>query len=116
MASKGANPATVLIYQAERVAGPDGAVERGDTPIAEDHAIVRLRSSGDIVVCSGERRQNRNKARDLAQAAFGSFVEDQPHEGRMALPHFHPGGRTPQVHAFYEAPPRRAKRKRKKKQ
>jgi hypothetical protein len=29
----------------------------------------------------------------------------------MALPHFHPPGRSPEVHAFYEAPPRIARRR-----
>ena len=44
--------------------------------------------------------------------AFGGFVEDLPHEGRMALPHFHPRNRTPEnVHAFFEAPPRHARKR-----
>jgi hypothetical protein len=34
------------------------------------------------------------------EAAFGDFEEDPPHEGRMALPHFHPRSRNPEVHAF----------------
>ena len=106
---------TVLIYEAERIPGPDGAVERGDAPIAEDEAIVRRKGGQDIVVCSGERRPNRNKARELTEAAFGDFEEDAPHQGRMALPHFHPGTRTPEVHAFFEAPPRHARKRRRKK-
>jgi hypothetical protein len=104
-----------LVYEAERIPGPDGAVERGDTPIAEDEAIIRLKGGQDIVVCSVERRANRNKARELIEAAFGDFEEDGPHQGRMALPHFHPSTRTPEVHAFFEAPPRHAKKRRRKK-
>ena len=113
--SSASTPSTVLIYEAERVPGPDGTVERGNTPIAEREAIVRLKGGGDIVVCSDERRANRNKARELTEAAFGDFEEDAPHTGRMALPHFHPGSRSPEVHAFFEAPPRHAKKRRKKK-
>ncbi len=109
--SSAATPPPVTIYDAERIPGPDGAVERGDAPITEDEAILRLKGGHDIVVCSDERRANRNKARELTEAAFGDFDEDQPHQGRMALPHFHPGSRNPEVHAFYEAPPRHARRK-----
>jgi len=105
----------VAVYEAERVPGPDGAVERGDAPISEDDAIVRLKGGGDIVVCSGARRANRHKARELTEVAFGDCVEDMPHEGRMALPHFHPASRTPEVHAFYEAQPRHARKKKRKK-
>jgi len=104
-----------MVYEAERISGPNGTVERSDTPITEEEAIVRLKGGGDIVVCSDERRANRNKARELTEAAFGDFEEDPPHQGRMALPHFHPGSRTPDVHAFFAAPPRHARRRRKKK-
>lgn len=101
----------VTIYAAERIAGPDGAVERDETPLGEDDAIARLKGGGDVVVCSPARRANRNKARELTEAAFLGFEEDQPHQGRMALPHFHPPDRSPEVHAFFEAPPRHARRK-----
>ena len=101
----------VSIYEAERILGPEGAVERGVTPIGEDDAILQMRAGGDIVVCSDVRRANRNKARELTVAAFGDFAEDMPHLGRMALPHFHPASRTPNAHAFFEALPRHAKRK-----
>ncbi len=109
--SSAATSTPVLIYEAERIPGPDGAVERGDAPISEDEAIVRLKGGGDIVVCSAVRRANRNKARELTEAAFGDFEEDQPHQGRMSLPHFHPASRAPDVHAFFEAKPRHAKRR-----
>jgi hypothetical protein len=72
-----------------------------------------LKAGCDIVVCSAQRRANRNKALVLTELAFGDFEEDAPHQGRMALPHFHPGSRTPDVHAFFEAPPRHAKRRKK---
>jgi hypothetical protein len=101
----------VLVYEAERIAGPDGAVERGDAPITDDEAISRLKSGGDIVVCSSVRKANRNKARELTEAAFHDFEEDLPHQGRMALPHFHPASRSPEVHAFFEAPPRHARKR-----
>jgi hypothetical protein len=110
--SQGANASEVLIYEAERLSGPEGAVERGETPIKDDDAVIRLQAGGDIVVCSSHRRANRSKARELIEAAFGSFIEDAAHGGRMALPHFHPGGRTPEVHAFFEPTGRHARRKR----
>ncbi|HJT76457.1 MAG TPA: hypothetical protein VJ739_04575 [Gemmataceae bacterium] len=109
--SAAAGPA-VAVYEAERIPGPDGAVERGATPLAEGVAVLRLQAGNDVVVCGPVRRANRNKARELMTAAFGGFEEDMPHEGRMALPHFHPPGHTPAgVHAFYEAPPRHAKKR-----
>jgi hypothetical protein len=101
----------VLVYEAERLPGPDGVVERGDVPLTEDEAIVRLKGGSDIVVCSAVRRANRNKARELTEAVFSDFEEDEPHQGRMALPHFHPASRTPDVHASFEAPPRHARRR-----
>jgi hypothetical protein len=109
-----AEPAVVAIYEAERIPGPDGAVERGDHPIADADAVSRLQSGKDVVVCGEARRANRNKARALIVAAFGGFEEDEPHQGRMALPHFHPPERTPEgIHAFFEAPPRHAKKRKK---
>ena len=59
--NEGESPATILVYAAVRLPGPDGAVERSDTPIDEDDAIARLTRRGDIVVCSEDRRANRNK-------------------------------------------------------
>ncbi|MCI0464935.1 MAG: hypothetical protein L0Z62_49065 [Gemmataceae bacterium] len=107
-------PVPVAVYEAERIPGPDGAVEKGENPIPEADAIKRLQAEEDIVVCGAERRANRNKARELMVAAFGGFEEDEPHQGRMALPHFHPPDRTPEgVHAFYEAPPRHARKRKK---
>ncbi len=107
-------PVSVAIYEAEPIPGPDGAVERGDSPIAEAEAIARLKAEEDIVVCGPERRANRNKARELMIAAFGGFEEDQPHQGRTALPHFHPPDHTPEgVHAFFDAPPRHARKRKK---
>jgi hypothetical protein len=109
-----AEPVLVTIYEAERIPGPDGAVQRGDNPISEPNAVARLQAGEDIVVCGGERRANRNKARELMTTAFGGFEEDEPHQGRMALPHFHPTDRTPEgIHAFFEAPPRHAKKRKK---
>ncbi len=84
-------------------------------PLSEAAAIARLKSGKDIVVCEGGRRANRNKARELTGAAFGGAEEEQPHEGRMALPHFHPPDHTPEgVHAFFDSPPRHARKKHKK--
>jgi hypothetical protein len=106
-------PAAVTVHAAERLSGPDGAVQRGDAPISDDEAVALLQAGRDIVVCGPARRANRNKARELMTRAFGGNEAEEPHEGRMALPHFHPPGHTPEgIHAFYEAPPRHAKKKR----
>lgn len=86
---------------------------RGVAPIRDDESIARLRGGSDIVVCSEDRRANRNKACELTIIAFGDFEEDPPHDGRMALPHFHPKSRNPEVHAFFDSPPRHAKKTRK---
>jgi hypothetical protein len=98
-------------YRAEPIPGPDGTVEWWGNPLTDAAAVARLRQGLDIVVRGPVRRQNRNKAGDLMVAAFGGAEEDQPHGGRMALPHFHPPGRSPEVHAFYESPPRHAKKR-----
>ena len=82
--------AVSVVYEAVRIPGPDGAVERADEPISDADAVARLQSGKDIVVCGGGRRANRNKARELTMTAFGGFEEDEAHQGRMALPHFHP--------------------------
>lgn len=109
------NPApvgTVGVYKAEPVPGPDGAVEWWDPPLSDAAAVARVRAGSDVVVRGTDRRANRNKARGLMIAAYGGFEEDKPHQGRMALPHFHPPNHLPEgIHAFFEAPPRHAKKR-----
>jgi hypothetical protein len=110
--SSAAGPAIVTVYAAERLPGPDGMVEREDTPLSDAEAVSRLQGKQDVVVCGGERRANRHKARELTIDAFGGFEEDKAHQGRMALPHVHAPDRTPDgIHAFFEAPPRHARKK-----
>jgi hypothetical protein len=44
--------------------------------------------------------------------AYGGFEEDGHHQGRMALDHFPPPNFSPDgLHAFFEAPPRHAKKR-----
>jgi hypothetical protein len=109
------NPATVgavAVYAAEPMPGPDGTVEWWAPPLSDAAGAARLRGGRDIVVRGPDRRANRNKTRELMNAAYGGFEEDEPHQGRMALPHFHPPNHTPEgVHAFFEAPPRLAKKR-----
>jgi len=106
-----ANP-VVAVYEAEPVPGPDGAVEWWDPPISDAAAVARLQAGDDIVVRGVARRPNRNKAMELMTLAYGGFDEDGHHGGRMALPHFHPPEHTPEgIHAFFEAPPRHAKKR-----
>jgi hypothetical protein len=48
----------------------------------------------------------------LTVQAFGGFEGDEVHEGRMALYHFHPPGRTPEdTHAFFETMRKHAKKR-----
>lgn len=104
-------PDPVVMYAATRIPGPDGRVDTNGDPLSEADAVQRLRDRGDIVVCGKNRKTNRNKARELMVAAFGSFEEDQQHSGRMALPHFHPPNHSPEgIHAFFEAQPRHARK------
>jgi len=109
------NPAPaipVAVYQAETLPRPDGTVEWWEPSIDDADAVVRLQSGEDIVVRGLDRRANRNKARELMEAAYSGFEEDKPHQGRMALPHFHPPDHSPEgIHAFFEAPPRHAKKR-----
>lgn len=101
-----------LVHEAEAIPGPDGTVEWWEPPLDDAAAVLRLQSGEDIVVRGVDRRSNRNKARELMVAAFGGFEEDQPHQGRRALPHFHPPNHSPEgIHAFFEAPPRHAKKR-----
>jgi hypothetical protein len=105
-------PATVAVDAAEPIPGPDGAVEWWEPPLSDAEAVARLTAGEDIVVRGPARRANRNKARDLMVQAYGGFEEDDRHQGRMALPHFHPPDHSPDgLHAFFEAPPRHAKKR-----
>jgi hypothetical protein len=104
--------AAVAVHDAEPIPGPDGVVEWWDPPISDAIALSHLQAEGDVVVRGADRRANRNKARELIVAAYGGFDEDRPHQGRMALPHFHPPGHRPEgVHAFFEAAPRNARKR-----
>jgi hypothetical protein len=95
------------------MSGPDGAVEWWGNPLTEADAITRLINGDDIVIRGPSRRGNRDEAMRLADLAFGGHEEDQPHHGPMALPHFHPQGRSPEVHVFYDSPPAPYARRRK---
>jgi hypothetical protein len=102
----------VTVNEAEPLLGPDGAVEWWDPPISDSVAVTRLKGGEDIVVRGPIRRANRNKAMELMTLAYGGFDEDGHHGGRMSLPHFHPPDHDPDgVHAFFEAPPRHAKKR-----
>ena len=92
-------------FRAERLSGPDGTVEWWGDPLAEADAITRLQNGDDVVVRGPSRRANRDAAMRLADRAFGGHEEDQPHQGPMALPHFHPRGHSPEVHVFFDSRP-----------
>ena len=106
-----AHPPAPTVHKAERIPGPDGTVEWWDDAVSDPEAVLRLQQELDIVVRGSARRANRNKARELIMTGFGGFEEDEAHHGRMALPHFHPAGRLPEVHAFFESPPRHARKR-----
>jgi hypothetical protein len=102
----------VTVHKAEPIPGPDGAVEWWDPPLSDGDAVTRLQAGGDIVARGTARRANRNKAMALMVQAYGGFEEDGHHQGRMALDHFHPPNYLPDgLHAFFEAPPRHAKKR-----
>jgi|SRR5262245_2376665 hypothetical protein len=98
-------PEVSTAYRAERMSGPDGAVEWWGNPLTEAEAISRLQNGDDVVVRGPARRDNRAEAMRLTDRAFGGHEEDQPHQGRMSLPHFHPHGRSPEVHVFFDSFP-----------
>jgi hypothetical protein len=100
-------------FRAERMSGPDGAGEWWGDPLTEANAIARLQSGGDVVVRGPSWRGNRNEAMRLALLAFGGHEEDPPHQGPLALPPFHPPGRSPEVHVFFDRFPAPYARRRK---
>jgi hypothetical protein len=81
--------------------------------MTEAEAIARLTNGEDVVVRGPTWRGNRDEAMRLTGLAFGGHEEDPPHSGRMALPHFHPPGRTPEVHVFFDSLPAPFARQRK---
>src|SRR5438094_981760 len=95
-------PPVPTLFRAERMSGPDGAVEWWGNSLAEADAITRLLSGDDVVVRGSSWRSNRDEAMRLAFLAFGGHEEDPPHQGATALPHFHPPGRFPEVHVFFD--------------
>lgn len=106
-------PPEPTAFMAECLAGPEGAVEWWGGPLSEEAVISRLGEGRDVVVRGPTRRVNRTEAQRLAVLAFGGSEEDQPHGGRMSLPHFHPEGRSPEVPLFFDAPPSPYARQRK---
>jgi hypothetical protein len=106
-------PPTPTPYRAERLPGPDGAVEWWGNPLTEAEVIARLQNKVDVVVRGPSWRDNRDEARRLTVLAFGAYEEDAPHQGPMALPHFHPQGRSPEVHVFFDSLPAPYARRRK---
>lgn len=100
-------------FRAERMSGPDGAVEWWGDPLTEADAIARLQTRDDVVVRGPSWRSNRDEAMRLTLVAFGGHEEDPPHQGPMALPHFHPPGRVPEVHVFFDQFPAPYARRRK---
>jgi hypothetical protein len=106
-------PPTPTPFRAERLSGPDGTVEWWGDPLTEAEAIARLTNGEDVVVRGPSWRGNRDEALRLTDLAFGGHEEDPPQGGRMALPHVHPPGRTPEVHVFFDSPPAPYARQRK---
>jgi hypothetical protein len=106
-------PPSPTPYRAERMLAADGAVDWWGEPLTEQEAIARLQNGEDVVVRGPKKRGNRDMAMQLASTAWGpGCEEDQPHQGPLALPHFHPPGRTIEVHVFYDSPPQPYARRR----
>ncbi|HTU18578.1 MAG TPA: hypothetical protein VMG10_11005 [Gemmataceae bacterium] len=100
------------IHEAERVAGPSGAVLRG-AEIDLAAAIARRRGGLDVVVCGADLKANRTLAASL-ESAVGRCQRGVPHTrhaGPLALPHFQQATPPPIGHTFYETEHRKAKKK-----
>jgi hypothetical protein len=105
-------PEEPTIHEAERIPGPDGAVEYG-VELTIQQAVERRRRKLDIVVRGPKERKNRHKARQVEEAVGIPVVQDNPHgKTRMSLPHFHQESDDPEGHSFFEAGKRKARRKR----
>lgn len=105
-----ASPPT--IHEAERVAGPSGAVLCG-AEIDVAKAIARRRSGLDVVVCGADLKANRALAASI-ELAVGSYQRGVPHTrhaGPLALPHFQQATPPPAGHTFYETEHRKARKK-----
>jgi hypothetical protein len=101
-----------IIHEAEREAGPSGAVLRG-AEIDVAAAIARRRSELDVVVCGADIRANRALAASI-ESAVGPCQRGVPHSrhaGPLALPHFQQVTPPPGGHTFYETEHRKAKKK-----
>ena len=55
-------PAAVTVFEAERIAGPDGTVERGQGAISDQAAVSRLKAAG-------RRGLRRTKTRESEQGS-----------------------------------------------
>jgi hypothetical protein len=106
-------PSLPVPFRAERMGGPDGAVEWWGDPLTDAEVVGRLQNEDDVVVRGPSWRGNRDEARRLTVLAFGGYEEDSPHGGPLSLPHFHPAGRFPEVHVFFDSPPAPYARRRK---
>jgi hypothetical protein len=100
------------IHEAERMAGPSGAVLRG-AEIDAAAAIARRGSGLDVVVCGSNLKANRALAASI-ESAVGPCQRGVPHTryaGALALPHFQQVTPPPAGHTFYETENRKAKKK-----
>ncbi len=102
------------IHEATLASGPSGVVFKGvEIDVAE--AVTRRQAGLDIVVCEGNRKANKNLARQI-ETAVGPYEPQEPHAsaGPHALPHYQPAERPPAGHSFYETenPARKARKQR----
>jgi hypothetical protein len=100
------------IHEAERVAGPSGAVLRG-SEIDVATAIARRQGGFDVVVCGPDLKANRALAASI-ESAVGPYQRGVPHTrhaGPLALPHFQQMTPPPGGHTFYETENRKARKK-----
>src|SRR5947199_10426518 len=106
MATPSSTPQVSRIFTATR--GSLGKVIRG-TEITEAEAVAERRAGGDIVVCDGAPRANRNLARRI-ESAVGPCKRQHPHRraGPYALPHYQQITPPPEGHSFYETANRKA--------
>jgi hypothetical protein len=89
----------------EATLGTNGAVIRVQPPITQADAITLRQQDHHVVVCGPDKKANSLTARDIEQAANGTWKRCKPHinAGPNALPHYQPDPRGQTVgHTFYE--------------
>jgi hypothetical protein len=87
----------------------DGSVVKADE-INETEAVGARQSQSDVVVCGSDPDLNSALAKQIENAASGSYVRHGKHRPN-GLNHYQPLARPPAGHTFYETKNSRARRR-----